>query len=177
MSTAPFFAEPSWYAVSTRSRQEKTAASLLQSHSIETFLPLATEKRQWSDRKQVVNRPLFPGYLFVRIPMLRDFHLRVLKVPGIVTFIGNHNGPQSIPDSEIHAVRSVLSHRIPCISDMVPNVGERVRIMRGVLAGIEGIMVRSGTDAKLVLSVETIHQSIAVRVDARDVEPVSASRS
>ena len=81
MNTAATLGEASWYAVSTRSRQEKVAASMLESFGIENFLPLSMERRQWSDRKQVVNVPLFPGYLFVRVPMLHEVQLRVLKVP------------------------------------------------------------------------------------------------
>jgi transcription termination/antitermination protein NusG len=172
MNTAAILGDSSWYAVSTRSRQEKVAASMLESFGIENFLPLALERRQWSDRKQVVNVPLFPGYLFVRIPMLRELQLRVLKVPGIVRFIGNQSGPQAIADAEIEGVQTVLSHRIPCIPCSIPKVGERVRISRGVLTGIEGSFVRSGSDTRLVISVEMIQQSIAVHVDASDVEPV-----
>ena len=144
---------------------------MLENLAIENFLPLAMEKRQWSDRKQVVNVPLFPGYLFVRIPMLRELQLRVQKVPGVVRFIGNHAGPQAIPDAEIDAVRIVLSHRIECVPCPTPKVGDRIRISRGVLAGIEGTFVRSGSDTSLVISVEMIQQSIAVHVDASDVEP------
>ena len=164
--------EASWYAVSTRSRQEKVTACMLESFSIENFLPLAMERRQWSDRKQIVNVPLFPGYLFVRIPMVRELQLRVLKVPGVVRFIGNFSGPQAIPDSEIEGVQTVLSHRIPCIACSVPKVGDRVRVFRGILTGIEGTFVRSGSDSNLVISVETIQQSIAIHVDASDVEQV-----
>src|SRR5665213_4560732 len=172
MNTATTLGESSWYAVSTRSRQEKVAASMLESFGIENFLPLAMERRQWSDRKQVVNVPLFPGYLFVRIPMLHELQLRVLKVPGVVRFIGNQSGPQAIPNAEIEGVQTVLSHRIPCIPCSIPRVGDRVRISRGVLAGIEGTFVRSGSDTRLVISVEMIQQSISVQVDASDVEPV-----
>ena len=171
MNKAATLGEVCWYAVSTRSRQEKVAASMLENLAIENFLPLAMERRQWSDRKQVVNVPLFPGYLFVRIPLLRELQLRVLKVPGVVRFIGNQSGPQAIPDAEIDGVRTVLSHRIQCVPCPTPKVGDRVRISRGVLEGIEGTFVRSGSDTRLVISVEMIQQSIAIHVDSSDVEP------
>lgn len=175
MDHASLFEEASWYAVSTRSRQEKVAASMLDSFGVPNFLPLTSEKRQWSDRKQVVTVPLFPGYLFVRIPKLRELQLLVLKVPGIVSFIGNHNGAQAIPDAEIDAVRIVTLHRVPCKPCPLPEAGTRVRIVRGVLAGIEGTLVRSGSDKNLVLSVEMIQQSIAMRVDSLDIELASCT--
>src|SRR5665213_498846 len=172
MNTAATLGEASWYAISTRSRQEKVAASMLERLGVENFLPLSLEGRQWSDRKRVVNVPLFPGYLFVRISMLRELQLRVLKVPGVVRFIGNQSGPQAIPDAEIERVQTVLSHRIPCTPCSIPRVGDRVRIFRGMLTGIEGTFVRSGSDTRLVISVEMIQQSISFQVDASDVEPV-----
>jgi transcription antitermination factor NusG len=177
MEPTNLFDEASWYAVSTRSRQEKVSASMLESFGIPHFLPLISEKRQWSDRKQVVRTPLFPGYLFVRVPKLRELQLLVLRVPGIVGFIGNHRGPEAIPDDEIDAVRLITLHEVPCTPCPVPAVGTRVRIVRGVLAGIEGTLVRSGSDKNLVLSVETIHQSIAMRVDSLDIELAGSSTS
>lgn len=173
MNAATILNDVFWYAVSTRSRQEKTAASTLESLSIPNFLPLTTEKRQWSDRQQKVSVPLFPGYVFVRISMLHEMRLRVLKVPGIVTFIGNRSGPQQIPDAEIDGVRTVLSHRIECTPCPIPRVGDRVRVFRGLLRGIEGTLVRSGSDSNLVISVETIQRSLSIHVDGSDVEPVS----
>lgn len=172
MNTTATLGEVSWYAVSTRSRQEKVAASMLETLSVENFLPLAIERRQWSDRKQVVNVPLFPGYIFVRIPLVRELQLRVLKVPGVVKFVGNQSGPQAIPDAEIDGVRTVLSHRIPCTPCSIPTVGDRVRIFRGVLAGIEGTFVRTASDTRLVISVEMIQQCVSVQVNAVDVEPL-----
>lgn len=172
MNPAGTLGDASWYAVLTRSRQEKVSASMLESFGVENFLPLTIERRQWSDRKQVVNVPLFPGYLFVRIHLLRDSQLRVLKIPGVVRFIGNHTGPQPISAAEIESIQIVLSHRIECTPYHMPRIGDRVRIFRGVLAGIEGALVRCGSDSSLVISVETIHQSIAIRVDRSDVEPV-----
>lgn len=159
-----------WYAVLTRSRQEKVAASMLDALDIPNFLPLINERRQWSDRKQVVSVPLFPGYLFVRIPKLCENQLHVLKIPGIVSIIGNHNGPQAIPDAEIDSVRTALSHRAQRTPYRSPNVGDRIRIVRGVLAGVEGTLVRSGSGTNLIISVEAIQQSIAIHIDSSDAE-------
>ncbi len=74
-----------WYAVTTKSRQEKVVASMLEYLEVCNFLPLVNEERRWSDRKQMVAMPLFQGYVFVRITTSSEFQLRVLKVPGVVT--------------------------------------------------------------------------------------------
>jgi transcription antitermination factor NusG len=165
--------EPCWYAVSTRSRQEKVAAMTLGSLGIVHFLPLLDETRKWSDRKKVISVPLFPGYLFVHIPRTVESRLTVQKVPGVVNFVGNHNGPLAIPVSELDSVRIILSRGSGCSPHPFLLAGARVRIVGGPLVGIEGTFIRHGGQSKLVISVEMIQRSVSVNVAASDVEPVS----
>jgi len=164
--------ESRWYAVSTRSRHEKVAASMLESLGIQHYLPLTTEVRRWSDRKQVIASPLFSCYLFVHISNSAASRLSVLKVPGIVSLMGNMNGPVPIPEREIESVRAVLSQGIECFPYPYLKAGDRVRIVQGALAGIEGAFVRSGPNATLVISIEMIQQSVAIKIDGCDVVPV-----
>ena len=104
-----------WYAVLTRSRQEKIAARTLEALGIRHFLPLHAEKRQWSDRIQLIHAPLFPGYLFVHLDTSSSSRLDVLKAPGVARFIGDHAGPSYIDDSEIEQIRAVTSCGVePC---------------------------------------------------------------
>jgi transcription antitermination factor NusG len=161
-----------WYAVLTRSRQEKIAASMLDYLAVANFLPLTTQERRWSDRKQMISVPLFPGYLFVRVVRSSEILLRVLKVPGVVDFVRNRNGPMAIPEREIENVQAVLSNDVGCSPHPFLKAGDRVRVVRGALAGVEGTLIRSGSQAKLVISVEMIQRSVAVNVDSSDVEHV-----
>ena len=164
--------EPSWYAVSTRSRQEKVAASMLENLAIVHFLPLFNEERQWSDRKQMVTLPLFPGYVFVKITTAPELQLRVLKVPGIVDFVGNRKGPLAIPESDIESVRAVVTRGVGCSPHPSLKAGCRVRVVRGVLAGVEGTLISYGAESMLVICIEMIQRSISVSVAVSDVEPV-----
>jgi transcription termination/antitermination protein NusG len=166
--------EASWYAVSTKSRQEKVVASMLEYLAVANFLPLVNEERRWSDRKQMVAMPLFQGYVFVRITTSGELQLRVLKVPGVVDFVRSRSGPLAIPDREIEDVRAVLSHGVGCSPYPFLKAGDRVRVVRGALAGIEGTLIRSGSQSKLVISIEMIQRSVAASVAESDVEPVSS---
>jgi len=161
----------SWYAVTTKSRQEKVVASMLDYLEVSNFLPLINEERRWSDRKQMVAMPLFQGYVFVRITTSGEFQLRVLKVPGVVDFVRSHGGPLAIPDREIQDVRAVLSHGVQCSPHPFLKAGDRVRVVRGPLAGIEGTLIRSGSQSKLVISVEMIQRAVAVSIYETEVEP------
>lgn len=146
---------------------------MLDSLCIPHFLPLVTEVRRWSDRKQTVTMPLFSCYLFVRIPPSSEMQLRVLKVPGVVNFVGNQSGPLPIPEDEIEGVRMALSHGIDCAPYPYFKAGDRVRIVGGALAGIEGTLISSGPDAKLVISIEMIQRSIAISIYGFDIEPAA----
>jgi transcription antitermination factor NusG len=171
MDKAAPHGEALWYAVSTRSRQEKIAASVLENLAIGYFLPLINEERQWSDRKQMIALPLFPGYVFVRIARSSELQLRVLKVPGIVNFVGNQSGPLAIPENEIESVRAAILHGAGCSPHPFLKTGDRVRVVRGVLAGLEGTLIRCGERSKLVISVEMIQRSVSVSVAGSDVKP------
>jgi transcription termination/antitermination protein NusG len=162
-----------WYAVTTKSRQEKVVTSMLDYLEVPNFLPLINEERRWSDRKQMVAMPLFQGYAFVRITTSGEFQLRVLKVPGVVDFVRSRSGPLPIPDREIEDVRAVLSHGVGCSPHPFLKAGDRVRVVRGALAGIEGTLIRCGSQSKLVISVEMIQRSVSVDIALSAVEPVS----
>jgi transcription antitermination factor NusG len=165
--------EPCWYAVSTRSRQEKVVAMTLGSLGIAHFLPLLDEERKWSDRKKVISVPLFQGYLFVQVPRTVESRLSVQKVPGVVNFVGNHNGPLAVPESELESVRAMLSRGNGCSPHPFLQANDRVRVVRGPLVGLEGTFIRHGAQSKLVISVEMIRRSVSVVIAASDVEPVS----
>jgi transcription termination/antitermination protein NusG len=167
------YRETSWYAVLTRSRQEKIAASMLEYLEVANFLPLVNQERRWSDRKQMVSVPLFPSYLFVRIATTAEMLLRVLKVPGVVDFVRSSTFPLAIPEREIADVRAALSYGVACSPYPFLRVGDRVRVVRGALAGVEGTLVRSGSQSKLVISVEMIQRSVSISVAESDVEAVS----
>jgi transcription elongation factor/antiterminator RfaH len=167
--------ETQWFAIWTRSRQEKVAAAMLDTVGVQHFLPLRSELRQWSDRKRMVTVPLFSGYLFVRMNRQADSRLRVLKTPGIAGFVGNSTGPLPIPDQQIEDIRTVLTRRVECAVFSHLEEGERVRVMRGPLAGIEGILLRSNSNTRLLISIEVIHKSLAVNVSRTDVIPIEST--
>jgi transcription termination/antitermination protein NusG len=182
-----YSSDSQWFAVWTRSRQEKSAATMLAALGVPHFLPLKSEVHQWSDRKQAVTVPLFTGYLFVRIDLAKDSRLRVLNTSGVAGFVGNQSGPSPIPDHQIEDIRTVLETRVECTVIPLLNEGDRVRVLRGPLAGIEGRLVRSNSSSRLSISIETIHKSMLVNVSRNDAEllenpgmtylPLQASRN
>lgn len=160
-----------WLAITTRSHFEKTVYSQLVDRNIEAFLPLRRVKRRWSDRDKIIEEPVFRGYVFVR-PIEGD-HLRVLRTPGVVRYVGPSAGtPWIMPASEMHSLKAFVENDLRIDPFPYLKSGLRVRIVRGPLKGIEGFIVRKPRFCRLVISVEMMMQSVAVEINESDVEPV-----
>jgi transcription antitermination factor NusG len=150
---------------------------MLETLGIPHFLPLIKEERQWNDRRKMVTVPLFPGYLFVEIGSTSELQLCVRNVPGVVNFVGNQNGPSTVSKDEINSVRALLLRGAECSPCPFLKAGDRVRVVRGAMAGIEGLFIRCGARSRIVVSVEIIQRSVSVDVAACDVEPVRQGQS
>lgn len=161
-----------WYAVQTRSRHEKMVARQLEGQGFATFLPITTELRQWSDRRKLVEIPLFPGYTFVRMAYQPEQKLRVLSTEGIVGFVGVHGQGVPIPDKQIEHIQTLLDAKVPFEAYPFLKVGQRVKIRSGSLNGTEGILVGQEADRRLVISVEIIQRSISIQLQGYEVEPI-----
>ena len=165
-------ASPRWFALYTTPRHEKHVSEMLTQRQIETFLPLYRTTRQWKKSRPVVlELPLFPAYVFVRIA--RETRGTVLGMPGVLSIVGSARESWPVADADIEAIRLGLQAR-----KIEPHpyltVGERVRIKAGVMAGVEGILVRKKNDFRVVLTLDAIMRSVAVEVDAEDIEPVNS---
>jgi transcription antitermination factor NusG len=163
---------PYWYAVQTRARHEKMVAHRLQEQGVPTYLPIVTEVHRWSDRKKVVELPLFSCYLFARLMPTNEDRLRVLTLDGVFQLVGIGRQGTPIPDEQINAVRALIEGHLPVSAYPFLKIGQRVRIRSGALSGVEGILVSRNGDRTLVVSVDAIQRSLAVRIEGYDVEPV-----
>jgi transcriptional antiterminator NusG len=159
-----------WLAVQTWPRYEKKVAIELERKQVEVFLPLVSSNHQWSDRRRVVQLPLFPGYVFVRAPETFASRICVLRTNGVINFVGARNVGTAIPESEIESVRILLSRGIEFQDHSFLNVGQRVRICGSSLDGVQGILVAKNNDLSLVVSVQIIHRSLSIRVAGYRVE-------
>jgi transcription antitermination factor NusG len=159
-----------WWALYTRHQHEKTVADMLALKGLEVFLPLYESVRRWKDRKKMLSLPLFPCYVFVRGAVNRRLH--VLTTPGVHMILSHGEHAAIIPEDEIEAIRRTVDGSVRVEPHPFLKCGERVRVTRGSMEGIEGILVRKKSLYRLVLSVNMLAQSVAVEIDASDVEPV-----
>jgi transcription antitermination factor NusG len=163
---------PRWYAIQTRSRFEKSVAAQLGAQEVEHYLPAFGQLRQWKDRKKLVEQPAFPGYVFVRFIDRGAARLGILKIPGAVRILARGDSLEPVPEEEIEAVRRLLQLSGKCRTHPFVKEGTRVRVRRGPLRDVEGILIRIKNHDRLVVSIELLSQAVATEVDARDVEPI-----
>lgn len=164
--------DPYWFAVQTRPRHEKRVSLGLKEKGLHSFLPVRQERRQWSDRRKWVDLPLFSQYVFVRIAESAEQRTHVLRTSGVVRFAGAVGHGTPIPDEQIENLQAIANQRISCAPHEFISVGERVRIRSGALNGIEGILTAIKNDRSLVISVDLIQKSIAIRIDGFDIERI-----
>ena len=164
-------ASPQWFAAYTASRHEKRVSVQLNERAVESFLPLYRSVNKWKNRtRAMLELPLFPSYVFVRIPPNR--RASVLQVPGVLALVGSTREAWPLPDAEIEALRAGLDRRKPEPHPYLV-VGDRVRITSGALAGMEGILVQKRNGPRVVLTLDRIMKSISVEVGFQEVERIS----
>lgn len=160
-----------WYALYTRSRHEKLVHRELQKKGIESFLPLRRVMRRWSDRRKIIEEPLFKSYLFVHIPWRERWD--ILKTVGAVRFVGHKmSEPLEVPERELAIIRKFVECDIQVDPFPYLKEGQRVYVRSGRFKGAEGFIVRKDSHCRLVISLDLLMQSVSIQIDSACVEPV-----
>ena len=161
-----------WVAVWSRSRAEKAVARYLAERGVEYWLPLIAVRRRWSDRWKEIQLPLFPGYLFARLPP--DAWSTLLRVPGVLTVVKSGRQPARIREEQIADLRLAVSRIMSgekepeVVHDFV--AGDRVRVVEGPMAGLVGVVREARGGRRLLVGFEQIGKALSVLIGAAGVE-------
>lgn len=157
-----------WWLVHTKSRNEKALASALIAMRIGHFLPLVETRRKRAGRISLAEIPLFPGYLF----MCGGDDERYATLL-------THRAAAVINVADQERLRRELRHvYLVTISresvDLYPRLcrGRRCRIVRGSLAGLEGIVLRRRGSCRIYVGVEALGQSAELEIDPALLEAI-----
>lgn len=151
-----------WFALYVKPRHEKMVSRFLHANGWNTFLPLYVRRHVYTHRCKENELPLFPGYVFCRFnPFNR---LPILTARGVLSIVGIGKRPVPIDDAEILALQAAIKHLTPGPCEFLQR-GQRVRVMRGALSGIEGIILESKNSLRLVLSITLLQRSIQFEMD------------
>lgn len=160
-----------WYAVYTRPRAEKQVYERLLDKGIDVFLPLQKKVKQWSDRKKIVETPLFSSYIFVNIT--RSSYDDVLRTHGVVKYITFEGKAATIPSDQIDNLRIIVDSDADVETTWeTRQKGEKVRVNGGHLHGLEGILISDGSKKKVLVQVDRLDQNLVIEVPLAFIEVI-----
>jgi len=160
-----------WFAIQVRSQYEKITAVSLHNKGYEAFAPMYRSRRYWSDRVKELDLPLFPGYIFCRFDPVH--RLPVLTSPGIVSIVGLGKNPEPVDDGEIARIQAIVRSAVLACPWPFLRAGQKVAVIRGPLCGVEGFLVSSKNQHRLVVSIQLLQRSVAAEIDRDGVQPIS----
>ena len=152
-----------WLAVWVKSNFEKSVSQSIRARGITEFLPTCI-KRTRRARAEDLQEPLFPGYVFCHLaPMQRA---AVLRIPGVVNFVGVGKWPLAVDEQEIEAIRKMVTLSSTVCEWPYTQTGQQVLINKGPLAGIKGVVISNKNTARIVVSITLLKRSLAAEIDA-----------
>lgn len=157
-----------WYALHVRSQHERFVANHLAASGLEHFAPFYMMESRWSDRTKLIERPLFPGYVFARFDAGR--RQPIIRISGVIQIVGTTTGPIAIDDQELEAVRHMVASKLPVTPWPCPSVGDMVTVGLGPLAGLRGIVIHRKGHTRLVCSIEILQRAVSVELDTACLE-------
>src|SRR5580700_2140889 len=129
-----------WYALAIKHQHERAVVNGLESSGFGALLPVYKTLRQWSDRTKELEAPLFAGYVFASFPY--DARVRVLRIPAVRHIVSFGGGPTPIAPPDLEKIRAVVDSKLPLSPWPFLKEGDRVRVERGPLKGVEGTLLQ-----------------------------------
>ena len=164
---------PRWYILRTMPQHEKKIAQYFQKKHYTYYLPLIRRKRRWSDRIKIIDFPLFPGYIFIRIDWFKE-HVAILQHQGCVQFIRKEDGPAYMTEQQMDNLRLLVAATEELQTDPDTHFppGQEVEIRFGAFKGIRGVVVRVKNKNRIYVRVPWLNQMISAELDIMDLEKV-----
>jgi transcription termination/antitermination protein NusG len=157
-----------WYTVKVRTGGEQSAIAALTNRGFAPYCPVQKERRPYSDRMKVVEAAVFPGYVFCQFDCLKK--LLIISSPGVEYIVGFAGVPVAVPEEELINISRMIEEGAHASPSLVP--GQQVRVTRGPLKGVEGILVRDTRGHRLVVSIELLQQGTSLYIDEAEVTPI-----
>jgi len=166
--TTPQDGERKWWAVYTKSRQEKAIARQLKGMDVPFYLPLVPQTTLIGTRKVKSLLPLFPSYLFVYgSDVERVATLSTQRVTQMLCAADN-----AVMTRDLANIRAMIAAGVPMTLESRLEPGRRVRIKKGALMGMEGTIVTRRGGERLLVAVQFLQQGVSIEINDYQLEPV-----
>jgi transcription antitermination factor NusG len=163
-----------WYAIAVKPQTERAVEAVLAQRSYETFFPVVTRERRWSDRTKRTEVPLFPGYLFCRFDGER--RVPIMTTPGVREIVGFGRRAAPVDDAELAALRLVIESGERVESCEFLARGDRVEVTGGPMRGLRGLLLEVKGGCRVVLSVELLQRSVSVEMDRARIQRIESRK-
>jgi transcription antitermination factor NusG len=161
---------PDWLILQIQARFERRVSDQLVGQNRQAFVPVARERRRWTDRYQTIELPMFPGYVFVRAVLKAADRVAILQSSGVFGFVTFNGSMARVSDPQIRYLRKIAEQQSTWSPYRFVADGPRVRVRGGHFDGVEGILANDKAGTKLVMSIEPMQRSIAVSIEGCDCE-------
>ncbi|MCC8036572.1 MAG: UpxY family transcription antiterminator [Bacteroidales bacterium] len=142
-----------WFVARVQMNCEKRSALRINSLGIETFVPTQSEIHQWSDRRKKIERIVLPMLVFFRAQEAKAREIERLSFVRALMRAPGENRIATIPDDQIERFKFMLGHSDAEVTiNHRVNKGDKVRIVRGKLQGLEGV-VTTASDNRSIVSI------------------------
>lgn len=162
-----------WFAARVRSNHEEKVGIQLAERGFEAFSPTYEVRRRWTDRWKTVELPLIPGYVFCRL--YSSDWLPVLQTPGVVHMVGYGKTPVPVDEREMESLRILAGSGLPAAPHDYLRVGQLVRVCRGPLLGLEGMLESIKNSHRITISITLLQRSVSTEIEASWALPVAAA--
>ena len=164
-----------WYAVQVRSNQEVQVAEFLKNRLVEHFLPTYSEASKRQDRKVILSKPLFKGYLFAHVDYRKAERVEVLKAPGTVKIVTFSDSPVPVPDEVIESIQILVGAKDGATTvkpHPLVQAGRKVKVVEGAFRGAVGRLHETeDRHPKLVVEIEFLGRAVSVPIAMEQVQP------
>ncbi len=163
-----------WFALLTRSNFEQVVYDQIAQKKLDAFLPKIKKLTRRKDRKTIIEVPLFPGYLFVKSRTDPACQLVALKTLGAVRFLGNHQGPIPVPETQIHSLQLLTASECDVVTGACSRLtqGDPVMVMEGPMAGAKGEFIQYRGKSRIIIKIPLLGQYAGVEIDENKVEKI-----
>ena len=156
-----------WYIFYTTPRAEKVVYRDLEKNGMEVFLPLRKVSKIWKNRQhKIIEEPIFPSYIFIKTNQNKIYS--ILRHPKICTYISFLGKPSTISEKDIEAIKIMISSE-ETIETNEFYEGEKVRVIRGVLNGYEGILCSRKGKNNFGIKIQGVDIIASIEISISDV--------
>lgn len=170
----PATLQTSWYVLYTLPQFEKKVKRELAALKYECYLPIRSLLRRWSDRIKKIEEPLFRNYIFARSAPQSRYNL--LELNGVLRFVCLDGKPVVLPEKEIEKIKLIESSFDDIDNESYYTAGDQVRVVSGVFAGIEGVLIRKLTGSRLLIKFPLLKQAVSVEMPEKNVQKILNER-